>query len=187
MTRRRHRHPRSPAARIAAAAAAAAAVGRAAAAAAVAAGRTAVAAAERIGTGPPAAADTSADDAVVADSQCAGPAPSLLTGRAARSVSRTESNGTAATPAARGGASSPRSVAKWAGVNARCGARARTAADYRACCAATVVTKSGSRQRTLLCLHGTRRFPCLPRHSRHQCAPVPLLEVVHWLWSIFRQ
>ena len=109
--------------------------------------------------------------ATTADSQCAGPAPGLLTGRAAHAVSRTESNGTAATPAARGGASSPRSVAKWAGVNARCGARARAAADYRACCAATFATESASRQRTLLCLHGTRRFPLPPSPLSLRASP----------------
>jgi hypothetical protein len=53
--------------------------------------------------------------ATTADLQCAGPAPGLITGRAAHAVSRTESNGTAATPDARGGASSPRSVAKCPG------------------------------------------------------------------------
>ena len=110
--------------------------------------------------------------ATTADLQCAGPAPGLITGRAAHAVSRTESNGTAATPDARGGASSPRSVAKCPG---------RSECKVRRARVPLLITEHVARLRLRpnqalasgLCFVCTAQDAslCLPRHSR--CAPVP--------------
>ena len=118
--------------------------------------------------------------ATTANPQCAGPTSRLLTERAARAVSA-QSRMTAVKAAIRAVSRrgiEPETGRKLGRSQCNAAARAHAAADYRACCATTLATESSSRQRTLLCLHGTRRFPLPPLPLLFRASQVKSLQII---------